>query len=735
MDALHQGHIEFHDHVHPSVVTFEQHVETVRLEAYTRRQLGPDHDAMSTAGVTRFQHDDQRHLGGGTLGKFVGSVTVCLHRQAIDDANETEYAVALVEHPLDEHRSLEKRTRHTLQGTRSPGTTASRSHHHSLPRHYGHSTPGRWRTHRETTVDERSLDRVARRDRRYAVKVVGWVLAVLSAPLRERRVRVLVYLLVTFTTMVTTFSVVFHLLMDREGQSHSWITSVYWTLVTMTTLGFGDITFYSDLGRLFSVVVLLSGSIFILVLLPFTFIQFVFAPWMERRNRSRVPSRMPSELSGHLVLTSLGSIEDELIRRADRARVPYVLIEPSLETALAYRDRGYTVMLGEVDDPDTYRAAGVERAALVATTRSDPANSNIVFTVREICPDVPIVATANDPAAMDVLELAGANRAMRMGDMLGETLARRVLSPDARCRRIGEVAGLHIAEAPVIGTPLVGQTIAELNLRARVGVNVIGVYLRGHFELAGPQTTLEASSVLILAGTTEQLDAYDELFGHGVEVERPVIIIGGGRVGRAAGAALAATGLEYRIVEQRAERVRDPEHYVLGNAADLAVLEQAGIRSTTTVVITTHDDDVNVYLTLYCRRLRPDLQVIARANLDRNVSTLYRAGADSVGSYASTGATAMWNQFRADDTLRVEEDLDVFRVPVPAPLAGRTLADCHLRRRTGCNVVALVRNGHARSHPTPDEPLPPEAELILIGDREAETRFLQEFPAPRSRRR
>lgn len=567
------------------------------------------------------------------------------------------------------------------------------------------------------------------------MKVLGLVLSYLSAPLRERRTRVLVYLLVVFAAMVGTFSAVFHMLMDREGQSHSWPTAVYWTLVTMTTLGFGDITFRSDLGRLFSVVVLLSGSVFILVLLPFTFIQFVFAPWMERRNRSRVPRRMPDDLTGHLVLTSLGTIEDELISRAKRSNVPYVVVEASLETALTYHDRGYTVMLGELDDPQTYRAVGVDRAALVAATRSDPTNSNIVFTVREISANVPIVATANDPAAVDVLELAGADHVMRLGDLLGETLARRVLSPDARCRRIGEVAGLHIAEAPVVGTPLVGKTIAELDLRGRVGVNVIGVYLRGSFELAAPDTALEAASVLVLAGTPEQLDAYDVLFGHGVEVERPVIIIGGGRVGRAAGAALETAGLDYRIVEQRADRVRDPRHYVKGNAADLEVLEQAGIRSANSVVITTHDDDVNVYLTLYCRRLRPDVQLIARANLDRNVTTLYRAGADSVGSYASTGATAMWNQFRSDDTLRVEEDLDVFRVPVPAALAGRTLAEADLRQRTACNVIALVRHGTASSHPRPDQPLPVDGEMVLIGDHRAEARFLAEFAPQRHRRR
>jgi Trk K+ transport system NAD-binding subunit len=561
------------------------------------------------------------------------------------------------------------------------------------------------------------------------------MLSYLSAPLRERRTRVLVALVALFIAMVAVYTVVFHILMDREGQSHSWPTAVYWTLVTMTTLGFGDITFVSDTGRLFSVVVLLSGSVFILVLLPFTFIQFVFAPWMERRDRSRVPRELPLTLQGHIVLTGIGLIEDELIRRARRANVPYVVLEPSLEAALARHDQGHQVMLGAVDDPATYRAAGVERAAIVASTLPDARNSNIAFTVREISDSVPIVVTANDPAAVDVLELAGADRVLRLGEMLGETLARRVLGPDSRSRRIGEVAGLVIAEAAAVGTPLVGHTIAEADLRARTGVNVIGVHLRGHFDLARPEIRLEPASVAILAGTADQIRAYDELFGRGERVDRPVIIIGGGRVGRAAGAHLAASGLDYRIIESRPERIRDADHYVAGDAADLRVLEAAGIADTQSVVITTHDDDVNVYLTLYVRRLRPDVQVISRANLDRNVTTLYRAGADSVGSYASTGATAIWNAFRADDTLRVEEDLDVFTISVPEELIGRTLAECDLRRRTGCNVIGLVSDGVTRGHPTAHEPLPVQGELVLIGDSEAEDRFLATYPPPRRPRR
>ena len=151
-------------------------------------------------------------------------------------------------------------------------------------------------------------------------------------------------LVVWFLVMVAVYSTVFHWIMDHEGQSHSWPTAVYWTIVTMTTLGFGDITFHSDLGRVFSVLVLLSGSTFILVLLPFAFLQFVFMPWMDARRAARAPRRLPEETSGHLVLTNLGPIEDELIRRADSAGVPYVLLVPNLADALSLYDRGYRVM-------------------------------------------------------------------------------------------------------------------------------------------------------------------------------------------------------------------------------------------------------------------------------------------------------------------------------------------------------------------------------------------------------
>lgn len=190
------------------------------------------------------------------------------------------------------------------------------------------------------------------------------------------------------------------------------------------------------------------------------------------------------------------------------------------------------------------------------------------------------------------------------------------------------------------------------------------------------------------------------------------------------GASLAAAGVDYRIIERRAERVRDPARYVVGDAAEIDVLNAAGMPRAVAVVITTHDDDVNVYLTIYARRLRPDIQVIARANLDRNVSTLYRAGADAVLSYASTGAAAIWNRFRPDESLLLAEGLDVFRVAVPPALIGRSIAGAEIAEATGCQVVAVVDGGGpARRHAARGAPLRGDAELILIGDAADQDRF------------
>ncbi|MGQ4808892.1 Glutathione-regulated potassium-efflux system protein KefC [Candidatus Entotheonellaceae bacterium PAL068K] len=516
---------------------------------------------------------------------------------------------------------------------------------------------------------------------------------------------------------VVVYSVLFHAFMAREGRELSWVTGVYWTLTTMSTLGLGDITFTSDAGRIFTMCVLVSGVVSLLVLLPLLF--------MEGQSATRVLRELPKETSGHVVLSHYDAVTSALISRLTQYHYPYVLLIPELSEALRLHDVGLKVVLGAVDHPDTFRHVRVDKAALVATTASDKVNTNVAFTVREVSRAVPIIATANRAASVALLGLADCSRVLQFADMLGQSLARRISGGDAMTHVIGQFERLRIAEATAAHTPLVGKSLGHSRLREQTGLSVVGVWERGRFETAGPETFISPHTVLLLAGSERQLQQYDALFSRYNISDAPVVILGGGRVGRATGRALEERGLDYRIVEQLPERVRDPGKTIIGNATEWKILEKAGTMKAPTVVITTHDDDLNLYLTLYSRRLRPDIRIISRATLEHNVPTLHRAGADFVMSYASMGANTIFNLLERSDVLMVTEGLNVFKVPIPSALVGKMSAQTSICQDTGCNLIALNVDDTMHINPDPSQPLPAAAEVILIGTAEAETRFLQ----------
>lgn len=540
----------------------------------------------------------------------------------------------------------------------------------------------------------------------------------------RRNLWVLAQFVVLLLAMILVYSMIFHYLMAWEGRRYSWITGIYWTLTVMSTLGFGDITFHTDLGRVFSMVVLMSGTVFMLILLPFTFIQFFYAPWMEAQEVARAPRELHANTEGHVILTHYGPVDAALIKKLTQYKYPYVILVPEVTEALRLHDLDLKVVVGELDDPETYRLLRTDKAALVATVGTDVVNTNVAFTAREVAEKVPIVATAADVASVDILELAGCTRVLELAEMMGRALARRVIGRDAKTHVIGQFDELLIAEASAAGTPLVGRTLKEIRLRDHVNITVSGVWERGRYQNAGPNTLITDNTVLVLAGTREQLDEYDSLFCIYHASDVPIVILGFGRVGSATARGLAQQAIDCRIVEKNFEQKHDDDRLIVGDAADLEILKQAGIMETSAVVITTHDDALNVYLTLYCRRLRADIEIISRATLERKVHTLHRAGADFVISEASMGANAIFNLLRRSDVLLLAEGLDVFRVKVPPSLAGKTLTEGAIRQRTGCSVIAIHTADGVQVNPDPSTALPADGEMVVIGSDESQQQFL-----------
>ncbi len=533
--------------------------------------------------------------------------------------------------------------------------------------------------------------------------------------------------LLIFSALVTSYAVIFQVLMAYEQRQYSLATGFYWTLTTMSTLGYGDITFTSDIGRIFSILVLLSGIIFMLVLLPFTFIQLVYEPWMAARAESSVPRTVPEGMSGHVILTFYGPVVSALIPKLDQFNYPYVVVLPEIDEVMRLNDIGIHAVLGPLNDPETYRRCRVEHAALVATTRPDIINTSVAFTVRGISPNTPVIATAREEASVEILKLAGCNRVLDLSRLMAEALARRVNGGGQLTHVIGQIDDLLIAEVASSRTTLVGTSFAEA--QHITSVSIVGSWMRGTFSTRQPEEIVDAASVLVLAGSSQQIKEFNAGFRASSDVKNtaPVVIIGGGRVGRDTARALTRRGIDYRIVEQAAERANDPEKHIVGNAADRAVLRQAGIHEASTVIITTRDDETNIYLTIFCRLLHPDIQIIDRATSEISVPVLHRAGADIVMSYASMGSNALFNLLQRCDLLMVAEGLDVFKVPVPSELAGKTLAQANIRRQTQCSVIGIDTNDRTTTNPGPESVLPAEGEIVLIGTPDGEMQFLRLF--------
>ncbi|RME70932.1 MAG: potassium channel protein [Verrucomicrobia bacterium] len=549
----------------------------------------------------------------------------------------------------------------------------------------------------------------------------------LQNPTRRKNLMVLVRLVAILLILLVVYAVIFHILMAAEGQEHTWFTGFYWALTVMSTLGFGDITFHTDAGRFFSMVVLITGMVFLLIILPFTFIQFAYAPWIEAQQAAATPSQLPEHTRNHVVITNWDHVTSNLTRKLKSYGYEYAVIVPTLDRAREMNEMGVRVVLGEIDSPETYRAVRLEKAAMLAATGSDTANTNAAFTAREIAPHIRIVAKASRHASEEILKLAGVDHVIQLPEMLGQSLARRCNPGRHVANLIGEVDEIAIAEAPVAGTPLVGQTLAESRLRERTGLSAIGLWDRGTFRPATPDIPLSANTVLVLAGSKGQLAAFNERFAR-PENDAPVIIIGGGRVGRATGHALMSRGIDYCIIERNRDEILDTAHFIHGDASHRKVLEEAGIHDTPAVILTTHEDDTNVYLAIFIRRLRPDIQLIGRANLERNISTLHRAGVDFVMSYAGMGANTMLNILRGGNLLMVAEGLALFKLPVPPSLCHVALADSRIRAETGCSVVGVRRADATMVNPDPTLVFQAGDELLLIGDVEAERTFLSRYP-------
>jgi Trk K+ transport system NAD-binding subunit len=547
----------------------------------------------------------------------------------------------------------------------------------------------------------------------------------------RRNLRALLSYLALLAATIGAYSVLFHVIMLYEDQQHSWLTGFYWTLTVMSTLGFGDITFQSDLGRLFSIVVLISGIVMLLIVLPFTFIRFFYAPWLEAQVRLRAPRRVPEGVRGHVIICNYDEIARALIQRLEEISFPHYVIESDPAAAAEMHADGVSVIAGSPDTNATFEAMRAVDAGLVFANLGDAANTNIALTVREMAPELPIVALAENLDSVDVLEMSGATQVFALKQQLGEQLASRVEVGTPGAHRIGRFEDLVFAEFPIHATALPGRTIRDTRLRALTGLNVVAVWERGRLLPAGPDTVLNEHSVPVIVGTEEQLLELDALFVIYRQNENPVLVIGGGKVGCAAARALRARDTAVTILDQdpslRPELAKVADRVVIGDASNIDVVTDAGIAEAPSVVLTTNDDATNIFLTLYCRRLNAGAHIVSRITHEWNVEAIHRAGANFALSHSSLAVKSLISLVQGRELVILGEGAELFVEAVPPSLAGKRLAESEIGAATGLNVIAVRQAGISKTNPGAGTELPSDAELVMLGTPEQRQQFMKLF--------
>ena len=246
---------------------------------------------------------------------------------------------------------------------------------------------------------------------------------------------------------------------------------------------------------------------------------------------------------------------------------------------------------------------------------------------------------------------------------------------------------------------------------------------------------LGCERIVVVVGTEEQLTLLDSLFVIYKPNENPVLVIGGGRVGVAAARALRERAVAVHLIEN-IESLRGmlegvADKVFIGDAADRDILMAAGLGDAPSVVVTTNDDAINIFLTIYCRRLNPDVRIVSRITHERNLEAIHRAGADSVLSYSSLGVKSLLSFLRGNELVVLEEGADIIVVPIPPSLAGKTLASSDIRARTGLNVIAVQSAEEIVTNPPASTPLPGGGEIVAIGSLEQRQTFMREYAGAR----
>src|SRR4030081_181404 len=320
------------------------------------------------------------------------------------------------------------------------------------------------------------------------------------------------YAMMALAAAVAFGTVGFHFV---EGWSLA--DSLYVTVQTLTTVGYGDVPPRSGAGRTFAVVVMLIGAGGVALAVS-TIVQSVVKWELVSTFGQRRLSKRMSKLKDHYIICGSGRVGSHLIRDLLAANESFVVIENDQQRAAEFSQRGVNVLVSDATLEERRPGVGVEHArGLAACLPNDADNVYVVLTARDVNPNLRIVARAAEEQAEAKLLRAGANHVIAPTIIGGHRMAMALTKP-----AVGEFMdsitanelGLGFEQVEVdAASSLVGQELRSTPIRSELDVVIISIRRQDGqivFNHAG-DATIENGDILIAIARTESLARLSQL--------------------------------------------------------------------------------------------------------------------------------------------------------------------------------------------------------------------------------
>jgi voltage-gated potassium channel len=294
----------------------------------------------------------------------------------------------------------------------------------------------------------------------------------------------------------------------------------YMTVITISTVGYGEIQPLGFWGRMFaSFLILTNISIFTYGISILS--RFLLEGDLRKMLDDYNVYQKIQKLKNHTIICGYGRHGREVLAEMIKSKNPYVVVEPDPDKVKVLRDSGYFFIEGDATQDHTLKEAGIEDAkSIVITFGEDAFNVYTVLTARQLNPKLRIVTRASSHEAEKKLYRAGANHVVMSEVIGGVYMATLVFQPRAAeffqlLSSIGEDATIQFKEVMYknLKSEFKDKSIKNLDLRTHTGVNIIALKKPdGKYAVnPDPETVISKGISLIVLGDSDQMEKFENV--------------------------------------------------------------------------------------------------------------------------------------------------------------------------------------------------------------------------------